>query len=190
MEIFQYRCCFKEGWIFTPHTFLRPSTRMRRRPGHALPDLTQRPDRTALLITEADWARQVNEYSAPPQTTAKQLQAALRTLKKADLILRCIARGLATLGLVDVLRTRLTTLVSRDRAADATELTLAVCGLLPSFCDLRSPGATALERRTIRRQMLLQHVRTPARLYALAVAMDEALSTGPLGRPRTSPSLT
>ena len=163
MGAFQHRCCYRGGWVVAPHSFLRPSPRRRRCPGHALPDLAYHPDRpvlpTAMLITEADWARQVSEYFAPPQISALQIRTGLRALKKADLIHRCALRGLSTLGGVNDLRGRLTAWVSRDRAADATELALGVCGLLPILYDLRSPDSSASEKRTIRRRMLLQHIR-------------------------------
>ena len=180
MEVFQHRCCYRTGWVFAPHTFLRPSARRRRRPSHALPDLSYHPDRAAprtpVLITEADWVRQLCDSSSPPELTAKQIRTGLNDLKKADLIYRCALRGLPTHGLVDGLQSRLTTWASRDRAADATELALGVCGLLPALYARRRPTFTASERRVNRRRMLLNHIRTPARLYALSVAMDEALA--------------
>ena len=131
---------------------------------------------TPMLITEADWARQLCDYSSPPELTAKQIRTGLNDLKKAELIYRCALRGLPTQGLVDGLQSRLTTWASRDRAADATELALGVCGLLPALYARRRPTFTASERRVNRRRMLLNHIRTPARLYALSVAMDEALA--------------
>ena len=128
-----------------------------------------------MLITEADWARQLCDYSSPPELTASQIRTVLKDLRKADLIYRCALRGLPTQGLVDDLQPRLTTWASRDRAADATELALGVCGLLPALYARSRLTFTASERRVNRRRMLLNHIRTPAHLYALSVAMDEAL---------------
>ena len=126
MEVFQHRCCYRTGWVFAHHPFLRPSARRRRRPGHALPDLIYHPDRpvpqTPMLITEADWVRQLCDYSSPPELNASQIRTGLKDLKKADLIYRCALRGLPTQGLVDDLQSRLTTWASRRRAADATDL--------------------------------------------------------------------
>ena len=65
-----------------------------------------------MLITEADWARQLSEYSAPPQISASQIRTVLRALKKADQIHRCALRGLSTLGGVDDLHARLKIWVS------------------------------------------------------------------------------